>query len=194
MSKVVCPVCDASNISSDVRVSWGMTTSAGVQSFYRDGEYHQHDRNTTSANWSCSNGHKGDIVSVQECTVPFCKDHKGYHKMYVREEPAESKETVQKDNNTKDDIPVGQQFLLQNVNLSAYDNRTMTMLPLTSTTYLQGYVNVNGSNGINTTLNLKEGEQYLVSLTNGKLTIEQFESNEKSEESIGTKDKLSKNK
>lgn len=66
-----CPECVASDQKSTVRVGMSYSTCMGTQTYYdEDGKYHFHDPNSTSTNYSCSNGHSWSEVAKAKC--PSC--------------------------------------------------------------------------------------------------------------------------
>lgn len=68
-----CPECIAKDLTSKIHMECGMTTSAGVESYYdEEGRSHYHDRNVTRSTWSCTQGHAGKYRSVKGCNVPSC--------------------------------------------------------------------------------------------------------------------------
>ena len=53
-----CPECVQNNQKSRVKVGYSTCTLLKFTSFYdEDGNYHNHDPNTTTTHYSCSNGH-----------------------------------------------------------------------------------------------------------------------------------------
>lgn len=68
-----CPKCQEENTKSTLQLSGGSMTLMCNQPFYDvNGHYHNHDPNIFTQNWSCSNGHGGDIKSSHSCYVPGC--------------------------------------------------------------------------------------------------------------------------
>ena len=54
-----CPTCVANKQESFVYPGMSRTTCAYYQPFYdKEGKYHHHDGNTTTTDFSCSNGHQ----------------------------------------------------------------------------------------------------------------------------------------
>lgn len=88
-----CPVCVERGEKSTLHVSGGLTTLLAPYSYYdEDGEHHYHDRNTSSSEWSCSNGHGGSLVTQPSCSAKGCSET-GYSRMTVNPDykPAEYK-------------------------------------------------------------------------------------------------------
>ena len=68
---MICPVCQEQNLKSRVTGGPGMTTLMGYFPYYdEDGKYHDHDPNTTTTHYNCSNGHYFSIS--QKGTCPSC--------------------------------------------------------------------------------------------------------------------------
>jgi len=67
-----CPQCIKEGKRSKVYVGLSVTTTAGTESYYdEDGNFHFHDPNVTTTQYNCSNGHKWEENSRNEC--PSCK-------------------------------------------------------------------------------------------------------------------------
>ena len=72
--KLICPVCQEDNQTSKVTEQGSSTTCLYCEPFYdEEGNYHNHDRNTTTTVFKCSNGHtfvrKGHAgCNVKDCT------------------------------------------------------------------------------------------------------------------------------
>jgi hypothetical protein len=71
---VICQECKKEGKKSRVYVGGGMTTLMGVSSFYdEEGRYHMHDPNTTTTDFSCSNGHRWTESRRNPC---WCEEGK----------------------------------------------------------------------------------------------------------------------
>jgi hypothetical protein len=63
-----CPECVKEGRKSTVYPGSGMTTAMACSPYYdEEGVYHFHDRNYTTQNYSCSNGHRWDERSRSKC-------------------------------------------------------------------------------------------------------------------------------
>jgi hypothetical protein len=63
-----CPECVQNNQKSRVAVGGSTRTLLGFTPFYdEDGNYHNHDPNTTSTQYSCSNGHTWVEKTQHKC-------------------------------------------------------------------------------------------------------------------------------
>ena len=55
---MICPECQKLGLKSKAYPGWTTCTAMYCQPFYdEEGELHHHDMNTTSTQYSCSNGH-----------------------------------------------------------------------------------------------------------------------------------------
>lgn len=69
-----CPECVKENKKSFVNVGMSMTTAMYAAPFYdEEGKYHHHDPNTTSTEYSCSNGHRWTHKSTSTCWCGYGK-------------------------------------------------------------------------------------------------------------------------
>ena len=72
--KIICPICQENNQTSKVTELTSSSTAMYSQPFYdEEGNYHNHNRNTTTTVFKCSNGHtfvrKGHAgCKVKDCT------------------------------------------------------------------------------------------------------------------------------
>jgi hypothetical protein len=65
---MICKTCKELGLESFVYPGMGFTTAAYFQPFYdENGKYHNHDANTTTTSYSCSNGHGWTVVSTGSC-------------------------------------------------------------------------------------------------------------------------------
>jgi hypothetical protein len=68
-----CKECKAENKKSKVYVGSQTTTLLGWFPYYdEDGEFHNHDPNTITTNYSCSNGHIWSEKTKSKCMT--CKE------------------------------------------------------------------------------------------------------------------------
>lgn len=66
-----CPFCQADNQKSQVYPGSASSTLVNFTRYYdEDGLYHSHDPNTTTRDYSCSNGHKWREKTKHKC--PSC--------------------------------------------------------------------------------------------------------------------------
>ncbi len=65
---MICPECKKEGLKSTVYPGVGMTTAMYFSPFYdEEGNYHDHDANTTTTDYSCSNGHKWIEKTTGSC-------------------------------------------------------------------------------------------------------------------------------
>ena len=65
---MICPECKKQGLKSKVYPGTGWTTLMYCPPFYdEEGRLHNHDRNTTTTNPSCSNGHHWVDESIGSC-------------------------------------------------------------------------------------------------------------------------------
>jgi len=65
---MICPECKNQGKKSKVYECGSHTTTAYTPPFYdENGNYHNHDRNLTTATYRCSNGHTWTSVSGESC-------------------------------------------------------------------------------------------------------------------------------
>lgn len=63
-----CPVCIQEGKKSTLRDTGGTCTLASCAPFYdEEGKHHYHDHNTTTLNYSCSNGHSYTVSKRGSC-------------------------------------------------------------------------------------------------------------------------------
>ncbi len=68
MNKIICETCQEQGLKSTVQSSYSMSTCLGYHDFYdEDGNQHCHDPNTTTTDFTCSNGHKFTKKSKRSC-------------------------------------------------------------------------------------------------------------------------------
>lgn len=68
-----CPECERLGLRSRVRIGSGFSTAMCGDSFYdEDGRYHNHDPNTVTWHYSCSNGHEFGRSETKRCPVADC--------------------------------------------------------------------------------------------------------------------------
>lgn len=66
-----CPTCKDLGVKSRVYPGMSYATCMGWQPYYdEDGQYHSHDPNTTTTDYTCSNGHEWTNSQVPPC--PSC--------------------------------------------------------------------------------------------------------------------------
>ena len=66
-----CPVCIEKGLKSSVYPGFGSCTAMYCAPYYdEDGKYHNHDMNTSTYSYSCSQGHKWTVSSNEKC--PSC--------------------------------------------------------------------------------------------------------------------------
>jgi len=83
-----CPVCEKENLKSRVYPGVSMRTLMYCTPYYdEDGNYHSHDSNTTTTNYSCSNGHQWSESSKGVC--PSCDFGKDSKKICIKDEKSE---------------------------------------------------------------------------------------------------------
>jgi len=76
---VKCPVCIEQGLKSLVNVGHGTTTLMHCQPYYdENGKHHHHDRNTSTSNFSCSNGHSFTVSRQGSCWCGWNKDQVPY--------------------------------------------------------------------------------------------------------------------
>jgi hypothetical protein len=74
--KLLCKECQAQGHKSVVYEGHSYTTLAGFQVFYdQDGFRHEHDPNSTTTNYTCSNGHAWSTKTYSKCQT--CDDWTG---------------------------------------------------------------------------------------------------------------------
>ena len=65
---MICKQCQSQGLKSRVYPGPGMSTAMYCPAFYdEDGRYHNHDLNTHSTHFKCSNGHEWNENSVNTC-------------------------------------------------------------------------------------------------------------------------------
>jgi len=65
---MICPECKKSGLKSTVYPHGSSTTLMYCQPFYdEDGNFHYHDFNTTTTDYSCSNGHRWSESHKGKC-------------------------------------------------------------------------------------------------------------------------------
>ena len=71
-----CPECVKQDLKSKVNVpSYCIRTAMCVDQYYdEDGKYHSHDMNTTSSQYTCSNGHAWTKISKGSCWCGWGKN------------------------------------------------------------------------------------------------------------------------
>jgi hypothetical protein len=69
-----CPKCEAEGLKSVMRARGpSMRTLAHYPGFYdEDGAFHKHDRNISTSNYVCSNGHRLTSRSYSRCPAEGC--------------------------------------------------------------------------------------------------------------------------
>lgn len=68
-----CPFCQEEGKKSIVTPHGGTSTLLGFSTYYdEDGNYHSHDPNKLTKDYSCSNGHKWFETFKPECPNPAC--------------------------------------------------------------------------------------------------------------------------
>lgn len=72
-----CPHCEMENEESEFSATPGYTARAGVKTFYKDGEYHEHDNNIKENRWVCSRNHSGIMEKITRCPARKCIEHLG---------------------------------------------------------------------------------------------------------------------
>ncbi len=66
-----CPFCEQEGKKSKVTIGPGGSTLMGYSVFYdEDGQFHNHDPNTHSVQYACSNGHRFVDKEIRGC--PSC--------------------------------------------------------------------------------------------------------------------------
>ena len=67
---MICPTCKASGLKSTLHSSaFGTTTLLGPTPYYdKEGQYHDHDDNSTFQETRCSNGHFLNIYRYKKCS------------------------------------------------------------------------------------------------------------------------------
>jgi hypothetical protein len=82
---MVCPVCKEQNIKSTVNCGQSMSTLMGYLPYYdENGKYHDHDPNTITTYYSCSQGHHFSISGNGTC--PSCDYGKDTKTIEVHDE------------------------------------------------------------------------------------------------------------
>jgi len=65
---MICPVCKKKGLSCIVSVHGGSQTLIYSEPYYDEEEnWHYHDPNTTTSNYSCSNGHRWSVTVGGSC-------------------------------------------------------------------------------------------------------------------------------
>lgn len=73
---MICPECKEQGLKSKVYPGMSMTTAMFCQPFYdEEGNLHHHDFNTTTTEYSCSNGHHWTEKSSGECWCGWRADN-----------------------------------------------------------------------------------------------------------------------
>lgn len=68
MSEKFCPECQAAGKKSIITCHGGSATAMYAPPFYdKEGRYHQHDPNTYTQNYTCSEGHEWAESSRPKC-------------------------------------------------------------------------------------------------------------------------------
>ena len=79
---MICPVCKEQGKESFVYPGMGSTTLMYCQPYYdKKGVYHDHDSNTRSYSYSCSNRHSWGTISTGQC--PNCDFGKDSEKIII---------------------------------------------------------------------------------------------------------------
>jgi len=74
-----CPVCVKLGVKSTLQGGAGTTTLMYCPPYYdEDGNYHNHDSNTTTSGWTCSNGHR--FVTEGHGACPSSPEHCDFQK------------------------------------------------------------------------------------------------------------------
>lgn len=64
-----CPFCQEENKESNVYPGYGGSTLLGHTPYYdKDGMYHNHDPNTHTREYKCSNGHRWEERGKHQCS------------------------------------------------------------------------------------------------------------------------------
>jgi hypothetical protein len=76
-----CQKCVEAGLRSRVDApGYGVVTAMACPRFYdEDGAYHDHDSNSRSELWRCSNGHCWTRICVNRCPAPGCAWNEGRH-------------------------------------------------------------------------------------------------------------------
>lgn len=81
---MICPKCKEEEKKSTVYQGISTSTLIGYTSYYdEDGIYHSHDPNSSTTNYSCSNGHCFSVSKKNNC--PNCNYGKDYEKIHIQE-------------------------------------------------------------------------------------------------------------
>jgi len=65
---MICPECKKLGLKSKIFIGLSYTTALnGSQFFDEEGRFHDHDPNTTTTSYSCSNGHSWIVKSNKKC-------------------------------------------------------------------------------------------------------------------------------
>lgn len=71
--RLFCPQCTVESKTSSVREGVSSTTAMWYAPFYDDdGDYHVHDMNYTTTEYTCSNGHQFNVNSSHPCPNTNC--------------------------------------------------------------------------------------------------------------------------
>ena len=74
---MICPECKRQGLKSRVYVGTSSVTLMYSAPFYdEEGKYHDHDPNTRTTSYSCSNGHKWVESSCGSCWCGWPKEEK----------------------------------------------------------------------------------------------------------------------
>lgn len=66
-----CPECEKPGLKSTLREVGGFSTAMYCEPWYdEDGNYHNHDLNTHTSHYTCSNGHRLAVSKTPKC--PSC--------------------------------------------------------------------------------------------------------------------------
>ena len=95
---VLCPQCVHDGTTSVVHTSRGVANHAAVDMFHDSfGNFHSHDPNETTSDWSCSLGHRGKAYSRRACQNSSCKIWNGYLEYVADPSKYSSKERASSD-------------------------------------------------------------------------------------------------
>jgi hypothetical protein len=73
---MICPECKAAGLTSRVFPLGAMTTLMGSATYYDEhGQFHDHDPNTTTSSYECSNGHKWYSERRHTCWCGWGEDN-----------------------------------------------------------------------------------------------------------------------
>jgi hypothetical protein len=176
-TSISCPICKDNKQKSKLYITSSFSTSMGVERYYDDIGSHVHDRNVTTREWNCSEGHKGQIRSQHSCPAKKCsfKGHRDFWIEKPKEELPVSKEAIPEPAKSLTDIPITQPISIPGSNLISGTTTIPVYasagVPIYVTNYSSAIVNLTNNN-LSTTVNLKEGQIIQASLKDGKLIIE----------------------